>query len=465
MARHAVSRWSIFAACAATCVAAAPALAQSMESLQQPPPTTSNEYLYATQPEGKTLSEGMLRVRLPYKTYDAKTGYDEDGKKVDQPVHLRAAGGAFVAEYGLNSRVSLQMRVDYYTKQQIEFDTADFKNSAVYRQTYDDLYAANLPEAQAQAYGALSQQLHQTVTAETLTPTIKSGVARGLAGKGACGTTSEADCAARIEAGLAAPIELNEANTGLPGLKIPAGTPLKAALEAYSAGVKTQVEKQAADGLAAKLEDEIAAGAKSKYQKDGAVGLGDTTLGVLYEVLSTAPAYLSLGGGVRFPTGKCASLGFAELPTSRCVTEAGLRSNVDLLPVDWFMLSWQNQAEAMVVKGKMDNGDKKVDVKRKGVRNVGFVYLKPSLVPISRALNVLAPRIGATYDYDSGKVVDGKAAPRSNQENMLYGIGIDLTRFGLPFQFDYEHEEPFRGRDVALASKTNFYSLKAYYIF
>ena len=397
----------------------------------------NSKYLYATQPEGQALSEKMLRLRLPYGMQTGNFGYDGDGKKVANGFNAKAAGGAFVLEYGLTNRISLQFLMRYISSMEVTVDASTFKKSDLYKATRDEVYTSK--------FGA-------GVTPENLSAVLTQKIAGALVEQGACGTVVIASCVNNINGGMTAPAALPASATGLPS-DIPAGAPLKGALAQQASAINSAVESQ------------ILAGAKSA-EKKGATGLGDTEIGVLYEVLAQKPVFFSVAGGLRLPTGKFTDISANEIPTSRGVYEFGLRTNLDLLPVDWFMISWQNQAEAMVMKGKEKVGGKTEDAKRKGVRQVGFVYLKPSLVPLSRSLNVLAPRVGFTYDHDSALYVGDQAVPpRSYQHNWLVGMGFDLTRLNVPLQLDLDYTQPFDGKNVAVATGGLLATLKAYYVF
>lgn len=421
------------------------AQAQEAESEANAPaaeaPKKASEYLYAAQPEGKTLAKGMLRVRLPYKMSTGDTGFDDKGKKTHPPVKVKAAGGALVAEYGLSDRVSLQFMTEYVGSQEVSFDKGRFLGSADYRAASQGVYADK--------FSALGTD----VDADNLSTKLQGAIANALVQNGACGTTDVATCFGQIQAGMKAPVDLPASATNLTGLDIKQGDTLNVVIGGYAAAVNQQIE------------DGILDAAEQQASRRGATGMGDTTVGALVEVLHEGPLFLSVGLGMRFPTGKYKSLGGNELQTGRGLTEVGLRTNVDVLPVNWLMLSWQNQAEVMAVKGKKEVGTETYDVERVGARNVGFFYLKPSLVPLHHSLNVLAPRLGVTYDHDSAEKIDGKAPERGYVHNSYVGMGFDLTRYALPFQFDVEHQRPLEGRNKTVALTSTLYTLKGFYIF
>lgn len=426
------------------CLAAGnfPVFGQDNQDDSKTAPTNDQpEYLYAVQPEGKTLKKNMMRIRLPYRTASGNTGFDSKGKKTEPPVKVRASGGAVVIEYGLSDDISLQFLNDYVGNQEVSFDKSRFLGSAAYNDASKGVFASK--------FSALGND----VGPENLSGKLQGAIAAALVQNGACGTDNIATCAGQIAAGMKAPVDLPDSATSLTGLNIRKGDTLKDVIDGYSLAVNQQIE----DGIMEAADDQAS--------HTGARGMGDTTIGALYEVYSSRPLFFSVGMGVRFPTGKYKNLNGSELPTGRGLTEIGLRTNLDLQPFDALMLSWQNQSETMLTKGIKKIGSDSYDVKRIGVRNVGFFYLKPSLVPLHQSLNVLAPRLGLTYDHDSAEKIGDYAPPRSHVHSIYYALAFDLTRYSLPMQFDIEHTQPFEGRNKSVVTTANTYTLKLFYIF
>ncbi len=397
---------------------------------------TAKPFRYAVSPEGKTLPQNMMRIRFPYATTTSKSGFDKDGKKSESGFTLQATGGAFVVEYGLTEKVSIQVLSRYVQKLDIAIDNNQFKKTSTFSSLKQGTYLSTF-----------SNGVQDSSSASNL---IIGGIAKSLAAQGACnGATTAADCVTQISNGFKAPAEIDGAALKLTGLKIPKDTEIKGAVNSYVALVD------------AKIENGILTGAKGK-EVHGAKGMGDTEIGALYSALATDNMWAAVAGGIRLPTGKCKKLGDAEIPSGRCVTEAAVRLNFDYMPLDSMMVSIQNQSEVMLAKGKQDGGDSQVDVKRKGVRNIGFIYLKGALDGAHPSLNVLAPKVGITYDYDSGKVVDGVGAPRESQINSYAGLGFDLTRYQFPVQIDLEYAQPYKGRDKTFATTTSTTTLKLF---
>jgi hypothetical protein len=107
-----------------------------------------------------------------------------------------------------------------------------------------------------------------------------------------------------------------------------------------------------------------------------------------------------------------------------------------------------------------------VDTKRNGVRNVGFVYLKPSLAAMVPALESLRASIGLTYDLDSALVqTSGGVETTGARSEMVWNyasLGYSFIGMEVPLQFDVEHEMPNRGKNSPIAATKTTYTLKAF---
>lgn len=383
---------------------------------------------YALLPEGKTLPAGVARFRLPYQIASGSSSYGEDGKKVDSPVKFTATGAAFVAEYGLTDKISLQWKTDYVVNQKAEIN----RSSPAFPMAKQAIYSEKT--------AALSKVTKMAITDQTsLTNAIKKAFI------GACSLSqSEATCAAAYENG-SLPSE-PAAAIGLASTFGPGSAAVSAKAYATAAAAATE----------AKIEKGMSPSGK---------GMGDTILGVLYEAYDSGTTFIALAGGVRIPTGNH-DLKFAELDSTRGAWEAGARINVDVLPMDWFMVSWQNQSEVGLFGASHKEDGVTVDTKRNGVRNVGFIYLKPSLAAMVPALESLRASVGVTYDYDSALVQTTSGVETTGaRSEMIWNyasLGYSFIGMELPLQFDVEHEMPNRGKNAAIAATKTTYTLKAF---
>ena len=395
---------------------------------------TMPTFYYSATPEGKTLPAGVARIRLPYQTATGGTSYDKDGNKSDSIVKFSATGGSFVFEYGISDKLSLQWKTDYYTNQSTSLNTSS------------DAYGTTKMGAYSSQTAALAKSTGTTITDQaSLANAIKTAFVGGCAATG----VAVATCAASYDSGA-----MNSAGVS-PTLAASLGVPGSTSLSAKD------YANLAAGGAEAKISSAIA----SQAESNGGRGLGDTIVGVLYEAYNTDELFLSVGGGVRMPTGK-RNLSGTELDTTRSAYELGLRLNLDYLPINWFMFSWQNQSEGGIAGTKRDVSGVSQTITRNGIRNVGFIYLKPSLAPLSPALDSIKTNFGVTYDYDSAEKIsmnDVEVSTARSMQNWYYaGLGYSFLGLGVPAQFDLEYEKPMSGKNVAVATTKTTATIKAY---
>jgi hypothetical protein len=387
---------------------------------------------YAVLPEGKTLPADTFRLRVPFRSASGTFGYDQDGHKVNLGANLRVIGGGLVLEYGVDDRLSVQLLAPVVYVNQVGIDADKFRDSATYKDNYEHF---------VKAIGAQLQD------------------------KGIC--TSEEACRALIETGdyeldADTPVTLPTGET----LVVKANTPLK----------------QYADSLVA----------NAAKPTSGKTGLGDIQIGALYAVIPEGPLRLSLGAGLRFPTGSFKDVPAAQRATGRGTFDGGLRANVDILPCPGIVLSWQNQTELMLVKGKRDKSSlldptrlNKADpttaaavaagsdgksneqtFERVGARNIGFVRFAWGLGNVISALTPIGVWETYNYDVDGEERLDGiKAGNRSQSQSLTTGLGISGLAYKIPASLDFEYEQPVAGRNLAVAPKVFGSTLKVYYQF
>jgi len=390
---------------------------------------------YALRPEGKTLPAGVARVRLPYLMATGSEAYDKNGNKSDAAVKVTATAGAVVAEYGVSDKISLQLKTDYILSQKVELNP----NTAA----YSDLKSKTYSEKTA----TLATATKLAITDQTsLATAIKTAFIGGCIASP--GGTAQV-CATNYESGA-----LNSAGATALGLA-----------SSFGAGSASISAKAYATAAAAATESAISSGIKSKAESEGGRGMGDTIAGVLYEAYDTNSLFVALAGGIRLPTGN-RDLAGTEQDTTRSAYELGLRFNIDALPMDWLMISWQNQSEVGFMGTKRKVSGVTEEHKRDGVRNVGFVYLKPSLEALNPALSAFRASVGLTYDYDSAEIMKKsgvETATQHSQMNWAYAsLGYSLLNMQFPLEIDVEHEMPFQGKNVTLATKKTTITAKAY---
>jgi hypothetical protein len=386
----------------------------------------TRKFHYSATPEGKTLPDSVYRFRAIYQSATGDQAYDKDGNKADAVVKATVVGGAAVAEYGYTDKLSLQLKVPFYLSQKVELN----QGTSAYSSLKSSTFAAN-------ASGAKN--------AAELTAAIRAQVVAKFKAGGAC--ASDAACGAAYDAGL---------------LKTPTAGSIIPGTSSVAAGI---AYKDAVPVAAAQIDAAIDAGIKAAAESTGGRGMGDMEIGVLYEAFSAEPVFFSLGGGLRLPTGN-RNLAGTEQDTTRSAYELGLRMNLDYLPAEWFMVSWQNQSELGLTGTKREVNGVSQERKRDGVRQVGFIYLKPSLAAVSPALDSIRTTVGVSYDYDSSEKItsNGKetATDRGMVQNMFVGVGYSLFGLGVPAQIDIDYEKPMKGTNQAVAVTKTTMTLKAF---
>lgn len=390
---------------------------------------------FATVPEGKVLPESVARVRLGYGVVNSNGyAYDKDGKRVSSPVDIKATGGALVIEYGISSKLSLQFQQDFVGSYEQSANTS----SDAYAALKSDVFAEN-------ANGARNAtQLVQGIASQLA---ANSGSRQAF-----CGAASESDCLTAILNGTAK----NNATTAIPvgETAIPAGANVKQVLDAYAQAVDARIDEGIKDGAKAQ----------------GGEGLADTTIGALYEMLSTETMALSVGGGIRVPSGN-RDRGLYETKTGRGLTEIGIRLNADYLPVQSLRISWQNTSEAMLAKGRYKQSGEDINIAREGVRNQGYFVIKPSLASISESLKSVGPKLGVAYDFDSeeriqvGSGKETSAGGRGQQLKYLANLTTNFFELGLPLQAELEYKKSFKGKNIGAATDNITAQIKGFYKF
>lgn len=395
---------------------AAPAAAQAKKraKTERKREVKSQPY-YAAIGEGQTLPKGVLRVRIPYNYATAASGFDKDGNKRDAGLTLRASGTAFVLEYGATGNLSLQLLAPYVLSNELGLDADRFRKSDVYKKNYDEFLA---------------------------------GLGAKLQAQGICPSADA--CAQLIEGGYALPADTPVVLPSGETVVVKAGVPVKA----YADSIVVGAARPAA----------------------GRTGLGDVELGFLYALFKRYDAGLSIGAGLRFPTGSFGDVPSAQRATGRGTTDLGIRFNADVSPFKGVWLSYQNQAELMLIAAEktpsslLDNNElAEADAQkfeRKGVRNLGFFKLGWGLGNITQSLAPIGVQTQLKYARQSKEYLDGEpVGDPANSMSLLGGAVFDALAYRIPLQLQYDHEVPLSGANVTLAPTVQLLTLKAYYRF
>ena len=386
---------------------------------------------FATLPEGKTLPQGVMRARYVHSKITGNgSSYDKDGNKVDAAIDLNATGGAAVIEYGISDKLSLQVQFDFVGSFETKLNSKRPWEAAGYQAAVAS--KTDLTALQT----AFGSQVGGTIDSKAELETVLNLKAQNdFKTAGAC-TTLGGDCATVLASSLAQAVT--------------ARATIAATVSAVESGVVAAV--------------------KAKAEKKGGRGLGDTTVGVLYEAMKMDNLAIAVAGGLRYPTSN-RDRAANEKPTGRGLMEIGGRFNIDYTPIPTLAFAWQNQSEVMAAPGKYNWAGQSVTVSREGVRNVGFLMIKPSLAGLSESLSFLAPKAGIAYDYDSqermkvGSGTEAATGARASERKYLVGLGISTFDYGIPVHIDVEYRKSVEGQNISAATDSLTTQLKAYYRF
>lgn len=250
---------------------------------------------YAILPTGKTLPKGIFRADIPLAYSFADSGFDGNGNSGNYGLSFKRWMSGTILQYGVSNSVSVAIGVPFVISNHATMNGQTFTSNEIYTRYYNRFISA------------LSQSLGSL-----------------------CG--SQADCTTYINNGGTLPTKLTiilptgEDQTLVPTIPI-----------------KDQIQNLV-----------IAASTPS----DGASGIGDLQLGILWNVISEespirhVPLYFSIGGGLRLPTGKFnlpsamrSTGGDGTLISGGGTYDAILRWNLDYIATPGVILSWQHQME------------------------------------------------------------------------------------------------------------------------
>lgn len=433
----------------------------SVDPKAAPAATAKDPNAFATLPEGKVLPAGVMRARAVYgKTTGNGSSYDKDGNSIDAVIEVNGTGGAAVFEYGISDKMSLQIQQDFVLGFESTLKTDKLKSSSGWAGYMTSAYSSTATAAAK--IRALETNTKTTISSkETFTTAATIAIASEAVQNGACGTVSGSN-AAEFVASCIANIKTGQQSTKAYTSAVVGAIP-------QGAGFGTIVGSFA-DATDAALQAGVVAASRAKAEKKGGRGLADTTIGVLYEAFKTDSFHVAVAGGIRYPSGN-RDRAANERPTGRGLTEFGARFNLDYTPIPTLALAWQNQSEVMAAAGKYNVAGESVTVSRKGVRNVGFFLVKPSLAGLSESLSFIAPKVGLAYDYDSEermKSGSGSETPTGNrayERRLIAGLGLSGFDFGVPLHLDVEYRKSLAGQNIAAATDSLTTQLKAYYKF
>ena len=400
------------------------------------------EKFYSAIGAGKTLPEGVMRVRLPYQNVYGKDGFDEHRNRESQGFEVNIDAMALAAEYGLTDRISLAFVAPFILRSQAGLNANEIRrHNRRFRREFSRYAGA--------VQGLLQRQ-------------------------GLCSDTQ--DCMNKIYSDQYR-IPVNQTVTLTTGETVLATT---------DAPVYRQI-----DNLLMRPIQPI----------DGETGLGDIQLGGLYNFYADNDISLSVGAGIRFPTGHFTEVARGQRVTGGGVTDLGLRFNFDYKPFNWMVVSVQHQVEQMIAAGERkktsaiandrlneadpasaaaiaigsDGEDNSQKFERYGLGHDGFLRLGFGLTDISKSLMPVG--VGVNYRWFNGRETrrDGRAVDpfgwRFDEITHLRFVGFNISWDGLalkpliPLSFNYEYERAIEGSNAIVAPTTNRFQIIGYYKF
>lgn len=400
---------------------------------------------YAVSPSGKTLPKGIFKLDFPTAYTFGGKGFDSKGNSVDNGVYMSRWIEGFLIQYGLTNSISIGVGIPVVLSNQLSLDgNKVVANTESYKRNYDR---------------------------------VVEKIAEGLIQNGLCqGTSSTQTCIDIINNGATLP---NIANYHIP---LPTGE-----MVIFNSG--SPVKDQIRDLLLKVVEP-----------SNGAKGIGDLQIGVLWSIISenspikSVPFYLSVGGGLRIPTGKF-DIASAFRPTggdNTLITGGGtydaiFRINLDYVATPGMILSWQHMAEYSLTTAKLgrtsmlDNTKKNtanpfsepkndqvgntLTFSRKGLHHIGFLQAAWGLGNVTEELKSLGLFTQAKYNIaakaflnnqpiytlsDQANLNDSSMHPDNGVEQ-YYSAAIGVKLSGLPYripvELSSEFEYPFAGKN------------------
>ncbi len=412
------------------------------EAIKSVGPRDPKRKFYAAIGAGKTLPEGVMRVRLPFQNVSGEKGFDEDGNFESQGFGININAMALAVEYGLTDKISLAFVAPYITKNTAGMNAYNLrKNNRSFKREYDR---------------------------------YKDSVIEILQSQGLC--SSIANCEALISN---------------PNYSIPAGQSVTLSTGETVTALPNQPASRQIDRLVA----------QSVIPAEGATGLGDITLGGLYNFYDDDAISLSFGGGLRLPTGKFKDVPSGMRETGDGITDLGLRFNFDYRVAPWMVVALQHQLEYMVAPGKKmkasgkyndvtntgdpttaaaiaigsDGFDNDQKFEKWGIGHDGFLQLSLGLSDLADFLTPVG--VGLQYHWLEGREnrYDGLAYDslgyRYDEITRIRFAGFNISYDGLglkpllPFSLVYEYEQPVSGTFATVAPTISRFQLIGYYKF
>jgi hypothetical protein len=416
---------------------------------------------YAVLPTGKTLPKGIFKIDIPVAYSFGKQGFDSNGKRVDNGISYSRWITGVQIQYGLSSTVSVGVGIPIVGVYQVGMNgTTVAANSELYARYYEHV-------------------VHDLASKLSL----QSGTMCG-------GNSTTADCTNFINNGG------SFANLFSLPLTLPTGETIT-----FNSGssLKNQIHNLLLT---------------ASQPTNGATGIGDIQLGILWSVVSEespimhVPLYISIGGGLRIPTGKFNIItamkstgGDGTLITGGGTYDAILRWNLDYVIMPGVILSWQHQSEYSITKADLNRSSMLDDTSfntanpmasggdgqgntllfwRKGLHHIGFLQTAWGLGNVTNSLKWLGLYTQAKYNIAAKAYLNGQPIYTFGDQFYLgensmhpdhgyeqyYSAAAGSKMSGLPYQIPVElsaeFEFPFAGYN-RMVSPMNFKGTFSFY--
>ena len=397
----------------------------------------------AVLPTGKTLPKGIFKIDIPVAYSFGQQTFDSSGSKVNIGLDMRRWITGALIQYGLSNTVSVGIGFPITVSNQLGMN-------------------GNLIAANSEMY----QRYYNHVLNDLSSKLSQSGAT--LCG----GNITQSTCASYINNGGSLPN-----GTTLP-ITLPTGE---------------QINISSSSPISAQIRNILLT---ASQPTNGATGLGDIQLGVLWSIVSEesplrhVPLYISIGGGLRVPTGKFnivsamrATGGDGTLITGGGTYDAILRWNLDYVAVPGVILSWQHQAEYSINKVNIgrtsmltntsfntsdptqggDNQSNTLTFWRKGIHHIGFLQAAWGVGNVAESLKWWGLYTQAKYNIAAKAYLNGQpiytfgdqfylgesAMHPDHGYEQYYSAVVGTKVSGLPYQIpgeiSAEFEYPFFG--------------------
>lgn len=368
-----------------------------------PQAAAPSRFAHAAVPEGNTLPQKVLRLRVVDKFLFGGDYYGSDGKREDIGLRTNVQINAFVAEYGITDRLSFRMLVPTVVHNEATMDLAQFADSKKYQDTYNSAF----DKVVEKGYNQFKQIAPKATKADYINYIRSHG----------------------------------NAPTGFP-LDTGEVLPSNRSIQSH-------------------LHNTVLRGATPT---NGHLGLGDIEVGLLYNFYRTDSMFISSGLGLRTPTGNFDDSSIRR-SVGGGIYDGGLRFNFDYSPVFGLWLSAQSQHEYALTSTTQQrasrvnpyllneatplDGDNTQKYEKRGMDSKELLKANYGFGALTPVLKAFAVNTYYQYHARRSTYIDGS---ESQAAGALQGVGGGASAsglgYGLPLAFDVDYFSPFAGTNA-----------------